>query len=333
MSRAFVTGAAGFAGSYLTEALLVRGDEVCGLVQPGTSVAHLEAAQHGPNAARLHLIEGDLLDPGGMLAAVQEWQPDHLYHLAGQASVRQSLEDPSETFRINVLGTQHLLEAACRLANRPRVLLVSSADVYGASAEGGRAVTEQDPLLPLSPYGSSKAAAEWLGRRYANTSDLSLVLVRPFPHTGPRQTPQFVFPSLARQLAEMRVGLRPLRLQVGNLEARRDLGDVRDVARAYIVALERGESGAVYNICSGQTPSIREVLVYLMALVGTEIEIAVEPDRLRAADLEVLTGNDEAFRRRTAWTPEIPLAQTLQDLLAFWETRYRSLDAGVRHGG
>jgi GDP-4-dehydro-6-deoxy-D-mannose reductase len=333
MSRAFVTGAAGFAGSYLTEALLARGDQVCGLVQPGSSVANLAAAQQGPRADMLTLVSADLRDAEPLRAALRDWQPEQIYHLAGQASVRRSMDDPAETFGTNVLGTQALFEAAARAPGRPRILLVSSADAYGSSGEGGRAVREEDPLLPLSPYASSKAAAEWLGRRYAQAAGLSIVRVRPFPHTGPRQSAQFVFANLARQAAEIRAGLRPARLVVGNLEARRDLGDVRDVVRAYLLALEQGEAGTAYNICTGQTASVREVLDMLLRLVGKPVEVAVEPERLRSSDLANLVGNGDAFRQRTGWAPAIPLAQTVRDLLAYWDACCQSLDTGVKQHG
>ena len=318
MSRAFLTGAAGFAGSFLTELLLRRGDRVCGLVQPGTSTAYLQAAQAGPDAARLELVSGDLLDRQELRTIVGDWQPDAIYHLAGQASVRRSLDDPAETFRVNVLGTQAVLEAA-RAACRLRMLLVSSADVYGVACEGGHAVAEDAPLFPLSPYASSKAAAEALARRAAQEDGLEIVTVRPFPHTGPRQSPQFVFPSLARQVAEIRVGLRPPRLEVGNLDARRDLGDVRDTVRGYWLAMEWGKPAAVYNICTGQAPSVREVLDRLIRLAGASLEVVVERDRLRSADVDALIGNGAHFRTETGWAPTHSLDDTLRDLLAYWE--------------
>jgi GDP-4-dehydro-6-deoxy-D-mannose reductase len=326
--RAFVTGAAGFAGSFLSECLLASGREVFGLVQNRHDVPNLVEALAGPRAASLHLVEGDLRNAVALRDAVREVGPDEVYHLAAQSSVRHSLENPAETFRVNVGGTQAVLEAA-RMAGCPvRVLCVGSAEAYGESARLGRPLEETDPLLPASPYGSSKAAAEAAALRCGETHGLHVVRVRPFPHTGPRHAPQFVYPDLARQLCEIRGGRRAARIQVGHLEARRDLSDVRDVAAAYVAALERGEPGGVYNVCSGQSATVREVLQAMMALAGVNTEVVVQPDRLRPHDLDALTGNGLALRARTGWAPRIPLETTLGDLLAYWEVRY-----GGAHGG
>ncbi len=321
MTRAFVTGAAGFAGSYLTEHLLAHGREVFGLVLDRGDVANLADALAGERAAALHLVEGDLCDERALRDAVRDCRPDEVYHLAAQSSVRRSLEDAALTFQVNVLGTQAVLEAACQGADRARVLCVGSADAYGESARVGRPLEEGDPLLPVSPYGSSKAAAEEVARRYGAERGLHVVRVRPFPHTGPRHSAQFVYPDLARQLCEIRAGRRPARIEIGHGEVRRDLSDARDVAEAYRLALERGEAGAVYNICSGRSISVREALRLMMDLSGISAEVVVQSERLRPHDLEKLEGSACALRARTGWAPRVPLETTLRDLLAYWEAR------------
>ena len=318
--RAFVTGAGGFVGSHLTELLLGRGREVFGLVLDRRDVGNLKDALAGPQAPHLQLIEGDLLDASFLAGVVREVRPDEVYHLAAQPSVRRSTADPAGTFRINVLGTQGLLEAVRQAPGRPRVLYVGSAEAYGESARGGGPLIEERPLLPVTPYGSSKAAAEQVACRYGEEHGLAVVRVRPFPHTGPRHAATFVYPDLAKQLCEMRAGQRPPRIQVGNLDVRRDLSDVRDVVAAYVLALERGQPGAVYNVCCGRTTSVREVLDILIGLSGLTVEVAVQTDRLRSHELGVLSGNAQALRARTGWEPQISLETTLRDLLSYWQT-------------
>jgi len=318
--RCLVTGAAGFAGSHLAELLLARGREVFGLMAGAEDDRNLRPALSGPAAARLHLLAGDLLDRPRLAEIVAEVRPDEVYHLAALSSVRHSLEDPAATFSVNVLGTQNLFEALRAAGGRPRVLCVGSAEAYGESASLPRPLVEEDPLLPVTPYGTSKAAVEQVARRYVERG-LPVVRVRPFPHTGPRQSAQFVFPDIARQLAEIRRGARPPLLEVGNLQVRRDLTDVRDMAAAYLLAVERGEPGAVYNLCAGRAWALREVLARLVAESRLAVEVRVRRERLRAQDLEVLIGDPTAFRQRTGWQAAIPLARTMADLLAYWQAR------------
>ena len=316
--RAFVTGAAGFAGSYLVEHLLANGRDVFGLVLDRHECGNLAPAQDGGQAPSLHPVEGDVQDERALRDALRIIRPDEIYHLAAQSSVRCSLEHPATTFAVNVLGTQALLEATRQVAPWARVLCVGSGEAYGESARAARPLREVDPLVPVSPYGSSKAAAEAVARRYGAEHGLHVVRVRPFPHTGPRHAPQFVYPNLARQLAEIRAGRRAALLEVGHAEVRRDLSDVRDVVAAYALALERGESGAVYNICYGRSVSVRDALQTMMRLADIRAEVVVRSDRLRPHDLEALEGSPEAFHARTGWMPHIPLETTLRDLLAYW---------------
>jgi len=319
--RILVTGIAGFAGSHLAERLLAAGAEVWGLAADPRRTENLAGCLAGPGAARLHLAAGDLLDRPLLQSLLAEARPEEIYHLAALASVRQSLGSPAETFRVNLLGTQALLEAVRESGGRPRLLLVGSAEAYGESAASAAPLVESDPLLPVSPYGASKAAAEWLACRYGREAGLPIVRVRPFPHTGPRHAPVFVYPDLARQVAEVEAGRRPPRLEVGELAVRRDLTDVRDMVEAYTTALARGEAGAVYNLCSGRVVSLREVLDSLLRLSGVSIEVAVRAERLRPHDLPVLAGSNRKFCQRTGWAPARPLESTLRDLLGYWRGR------------
>jgi GDP-4-dehydro-6-deoxy-D-mannose reductase len=327
-TRALVTGAAGFAGSHLTDLLLEREREVWGLVPAGERLDNLAEALGGPAASGFHRLDGDLLDAERLAEAMEEFRPDEVYHLAAQASVRQSLADAAATFRVNVLGTETLLEAIRRGPARPRVLVVSSAEAYGESAREEVCLQEAQPLLPVSPYGSSKAAAEQVAARYGREHGLDVRVVRPFPHTGPRQSPQFVCPDLARQIQEIRLGRRPPRLEVGNLEVRRDLSDVRDTVAAYMAAVSRGASGETYNVCSGRAPRLGEVLDTLIALAGVRVEVAVRAERLRPQDLPTLCGSPAKLAARTGWRAERPLEATLQALLDYWQARCAPLAGG-----
>jgi GDP-4-dehydro-6-deoxy-D-mannose reductase len=320
--RALVTGAAGFAGSHLTELLISQGAHVYGLFFPGSSVENLDAVlRDHQRAGQLRLVEADIVDGESLVAAIADIRPDRVYHLAAVSSVRQSLEDPAETFQVNTVGTRNLLEAVRRVGTKPRVLVVSSAEAYGESANLGRPLREEDPLLPVSPYGASKAAAEAVASKYAREFNLEVIRVRPFPHTGPRHAPQFVFPDWAQQLAAAEAGRRPPHLHVGNLDVQRDISDVRDVVGAYFVALERGEAGAVYNVCAGRVYTLRDVLQVLTGLSRLKVEVRAEPGRLRPQDLPVLLGTPQALHARTGWEATTPLRQTIEDLLSYWRSR------------
>jgi GDP-4-dehydro-6-deoxy-D-mannose reductase len=323
--RALVTGGAGFAGSHLCELLLAQGAEVYTLVMPGGSLGNFqEIWAKAACAERLRVREGDIVDDESLVAAIADIRPDHIYHLAAVSSVRQSLEDPAEAFQVNTVGTRNLLEAVRRVGIRPRILVVSSAEAYGDSAKLGRPLQEEDPLLPVSPYGASKAAAEEVASRYVRDFNLEIIRVRPFPHTGPRHSPQFVFPDWARQLAEAEDGRRPPHLHVGNLDVVRDISDVRDVVAAYQLALERGEDGAVYNVCSGHAYSLRDVLQMLIGMSRIRVEVRAEPERLRPQDLRVLVGTPQTLHARTGWEATTPLRCTIEDLLTYWRSRFLS---------
>jgi GDP-4-dehydro-6-deoxy-D-mannose reductase len=317
--RALVTGVAGFAGSHLAEFLISRGAEVYGLVMPGGSLENLaEIQDYRKGAGRLQLAKADIVNAEHLQEIIADVRPDQVYHLAAVSSVRRSLEDPRETFRVNVLGTRNLLDAIRRAGISARTLVVSSAEAYGASANSPTPLREDNPLLPVSPYGASKAAAEAVARRYGDREGLHVIRVRPFPHTGPRHSPQFVFPDWARQLAEAELGRRPPRLRVGNLEIRRDLSDVRDVVAAYVLVLERGEAGAVYNVCAGRVYTLREVLAVMIGLTRLQVEVVTERERLRPQDLPALVGTAEALHACTGWEASSPLTRTLGDLLSYW---------------
>ena len=314
--RLLVTGVAGFVGGHLVGFLRAeRPDvEIHGVVLPQGGVSW-----RGPAGVRV--LEADLNDPKAAAAAVEEVRPEAVVHLAGQASVHQSWLDPALTMRTNVLGLVHLLDAARRLALRPAVLVVGSAEEYGPVGPEEIPIREEAPLRPSSPYAVSKVAQAALARLYGPAGGMRIVLTRTFHHTGPGRGEAFAESSFARQIAEIEAGRRPAVLEVGNLEAVRDFTDVRDVVRAYWKLLDKGQGGEAYNVCSGRGRRIRDLLDTLLAASSARVEVRVDPERLRPSDVPVQVGDPGRLRAATGWQPEIPLERTLGDLLDDWRTR------------
>ena len=319
--RLLVTGAGGFVGGHLVDFLHAEhpGVEVHGVVLPHGSVSWRAAAG-------VRVLEADLNDPAAAAAVVEEVRPDRVLHLAGQSSVHQSWTDPGGTLRTNVLGIVHLLDAVRRCGLRPAVLVVGSAEEYGAVGPEEMPIREEAPLRPASPYAVSKVAQGALALLYGPAGGMRVVLTRTFHHTGPGRGEAFAESSFARQVAEIEAGLRPPVLKVGNLEAVRDFADVRDVVRAYWLLLEKGEAGAAYNVCSGTGRPVRHLLDVLLAASTARVEVRVDPDRLRPSDVPAQVGDPSRLRAATGWEPRIPLERTLRDLLDDWRARTATAD-------
>jgi len=265
----------------------------------------------------------DLRDRAALTAAVAAIRPDAVLHLAAQSFVPASFENPNETFEINFTGTLNLLEALQAAEFRGRLLFVGSGDTYGQVAEDALPVREDHPLRPRNPYAVSKVAAEALCYQWSQTSGFEIVMVRPFNHIGPGQSPRFAIADFARQVAEIRLGRRAPVLQVGDIDVTRDFTDVRDVVRAYGLLLEQGRNGEVYNVCSGREYRIRDLLQRLIALAGVEAAIEQDPARLRRAEQRRMVASFAALHRDTGWRPAIPVEDSLQDLLNDWEKHLR----------
>ncbi|MEB3220504.1 MAG: GDP-mannose 4,6-dehydratase [Candidatus Sericytochromatia bacterium] len=301
-----VTGSSGFVGGWLLETLARRGD--------GPVVGLDRTARADRPLADFAAV--DLAHPEPVAAALARWRPRAVYHLAGQASVAEALQAPASTVEANALGTLHLLEALRRQAPDARVLLVSSAEVYGDRAEG--LLHEAEPPAPATPYAASKVALEALGHAWWRSYGLPVVIARPFNHTGPGQSDRFAASAFAHQIAAIEAGRQPPVLHVGDLETRRDFLDVRDVTEAYARLLAVGEPGRVYNVCRGETIRIGDMLGALLALARVGIEVAPDPSRQRAVDARARWGDPSALRAATGWHATVPWEQTLRDLLEAW---------------
>lgn len=302
--RILVTGAAGFVGGHLLREL-----DAAGARTWAGSLDGLPPSEGAP--AGTEWVALDVTSDESLRAAVERARPDGVVHLAAQSSVGASFGDPAGTWEVNATGTLRLLQA---VSPSTRLLLVSSAEVYGAVPEEEQPIAEDRPLRPASPYAASKAAAEMATVQAALAGGARAVVARSFNHTGPGQDARFALPSFAAQLAAIADGAAAPVLRVGNLEARRDFLDVRDVVRAYRVLLERGEPGRAYNVCSGRAWSLCELVERLVALSGTETRVEVDPERVRPVDIPLLVG-DAGRLRALGWEPEIPLEKTLRDLL------------------
>lgn len=306
--RNLVTGVTGFAGCYLADALLARGEAVVGLSLRG----------HWPPpwqklAAGVEMVQGDVADADAVLALLERARPTRIYHLAGFAHVGASFKAPDAAWAGNLTATRRLCEAVARWGGRPRVLVVTSGLIYGQH-DGDAPLDETTLLQPDTPYAASKAAADLAAYQHARAG-LDIVRARPFNHIGPYQSPDFAIPSFARQLAAAVRGEAPPVIETGDLSPQRDLSDVRDVVAAYVALMERGRAGEAYNIASGDSRSMGDVLQRLIDLAGLRVEVRQRPDLLRPTEPRAVRVNAEKIRREAGWRPCYALEQTLKDLL------------------
>jgi GDP-4-dehydro-6-deoxy-D-mannose reductase len=296
--RVLVTGATGFVGRHLLDALRAAGHEPIVVGSP----------HDAPPAIGLDIVDAD-----AVRRVVDAALPEAIVHLAGQAFVPQSVADPLGTLAVNATGTANVLEAA--RAVRARVLVISSAEVYGVQRPERMPLDETAVLRPANAYAASKLAAEAYALAWHRSYGLDAVVARPFNHIGPGQDERFVVASFARQLAGIAAGAPPL-MHVGNLEAQRDFLDVRDVVAAYVLLLANGRAGEVYNISSGRPVAIREVLRQLITIARVPVEIRDDPERMRSSDLPILSGDATKLRAETGWAPKYSLTASLRDIYA-----------------
>jgi GDP-4-dehydro-6-deoxy-D-mannose reductase len=317
--RVLITGITGFVGSHLAEYALAQGAEVVGTVRTRSRYDHVEDIRR-----HVRLVETELRDASSVNTLVADVRPDWIFHLAAQSFVQASFNAPAETFTNNVVCQVNLLEAVRAEGLAPRFLVVGSSEEYGLVLEHETPIREDQPLRPLSPYAVSKVAQDTMGYQYWRSYGIPIVRTRAFNHSGPRRGEVFATSSFALQLAEIEAGIRLPVIEVGNLDPRRDFSDVRDVVRGYWSLLDRGVAGEVYNLCSGQTWSIRDVLEFLVrSCKVTNVEIRERADRMRPSDVPLLVGDAGKIERATGWKTEIRFEDTLRDLLDYWRQRVR----------
>ncbi len=315
--RVLVTGVTGFAGSHLVDYMLTRGD--CQIFGTQRWRSRTENIEHF--ADRITILECDLRDASSTRDALERIRPDWIFHLAAQSFVPTSWSAPTESLTTNILGQVNLFEAVRRLGLRCRIQIACSSEEYGMVLRDELPIRETNTLRPLSPYAVSKVAQDLLGYQYWMSWKLDCVRTRGFNHEGPRRGPVFVASDFAKQIADIEKRRRPPVLSVGNLGSIRDFTDVRDMVRAYWLALEKCEPGEVYNICRGQGWTIQQVLDTLLGMTKVKIEVRADPARLRPSDVPVLVGDNTRFVKATGWQPAIPFEQTLRDMLEFWRAR------------
>ena len=308
-----VTGATGFAGSHLLERL-PDGARIVAWARPGGTAA----PPSGPTGARVEWKGVDLLDRVEVGKALADAPPDVVYHLAGAPHVGTSFDNPALPLSINALGTHYLLDGIAHAAPRARVIVVTSAMIYGPSSDPH---AEDSRMAPGSPYGLSKLAQDRLAA-LAAAGGMDAVIARPFNHTGPRQDPSFSMPGFAQQIARIEARRAEPVIRVGNLDVRRDISDVRDVADAYAVIAERGTAGTPYNVCSGVAWRIGDLLEQLVRKSRVAVRVEQEDARMRPIELPVLVG-DNSRLRALGWAPRVPIETTLEDVLDYWRGRER----------
>ena len=306
MQRVLITGGTGFVGTYLVQYLRLTTPDVI-------VMASNESASQGGEYYQVDIRRQD-----DVRCVIRESRPTEIYHLAGVSAVDASWTNPRLTFEVNVVGTYNLFAAAMDLVPAPRILNISTAQVY-ARSDGP--LTEESPVSPDNPYAASKAMAELLAVSFRRARAGGIMTARSFNHTGPGQLPTFVLPSIAKQFAEMEIGLIPPRLTVGNIDVTRDFTDVRDVIRAYTTMLREGKTGEVYNVCSGIGDRLSDIIKQFQAVCRTVVSIDIDSARLRPGETRQVVGDSAKIRRETRWSPQIPMDRTIRDLMDYWRDK------------
>lgn len=317
-SIAFITGIAGFAGSWLAEELLENGYEVVGSLLRGESTENLKTFKR-----QVKLIGLDILDPARCSSVIGQIKPKYIFHLAAFASVGKSLEHEAETLSVNIEGMLNMLRAASEIKRTlKKFLFVSSADCYGDIKPVGKPLHETQALNPMSPYGISKVAGEGLGKYYHRVHGVPVVVARAFNHSGPRQIDKYVIPSFARQIASIEAGRTKPILKVGDLSTQRDFSDVRDIVAGYRMLAEKAAPGEVFNLGSGRAVSIQKILDMLLAETTAKITVQIDKSKFRAADIPILKGSVRKVTKEHGFSRRYSLKETVLDTLNYYRDRF-----------
>jgi GDP-4-dehydro-6-deoxy-D-mannose reductase len=319
--RVLITGITGFVGSHLAEYILANHPEVelFGIRRWRSRVENVEHLLE-----KIQILECNLVDASSVKALIADVRPDRIFHLAAQSFVPSSWNAPAESITTNIIGQLNIFEALrdSKLFDT-WVQIACSSEEYGMVYPDEIPIRETNPFRPLSPYAVSKVGQDVLAYQYYMSYGIKAVRTRGFNHTGPRRGEVFVCSNFSKQVVEVEKKKRPPQILVGNLEAKRDFTDVRDMVRAYWLSTESCEPGEVYNICSGTTLSLRELLNLVLSNSNVEIEIKQDASRLRPSDVPLLLGDYSKFHQATGWKPTIPFRQTLSDIMDYWRERIR----------
>lgn len=313
--RCLITGISGFVGSHLAEALLKESCDVYGLIRYRSK---LDNIQH--IIPKLHLEYGDIRDAHSVEYVLKKVKPDYIFHLASQSFVPQSWTAPLDTMDTNIKGTINLYEAVRKLGLNCVIHFAGSSEEYGLVRDNETPITEDNALRPLSPYGVSKVAGDKLSCQYVYSYGMKIVVTRAFNHTGARRGEQFVSSNFAKQIAEIEKGARAV-IKVGNLKAERDFTDVRDMVKAYLLAVQKCQYGTPYNICSEKAITIESLLNRLLSKTNVCVKVEEDKERMRPSDVPILLGSCTLFKDATGWVRTYSLDDTLDDLLDYWRKR------------
>jgi len=307
--KALIIGGAGFVGNYLIEHCKRDWQwSVHVTKMPNETIANPDVSIH----------DLDILEKKEITALLRTVRPDYIFHLAAQSSVAVSWKNPALTVDVNVKGSINVLEAIRELDYSPRILLIGSGEEYGHILPGETPISERNTPRPGNIYAATKACQNMIGAIYAKAYQMPIMMVRAFNHIGPNQSPLFVVADFCRQVAEIEAEMRSPVIHVGNLAAKRDFTDVRDVVRAYALLIQKGQPGETYNVGSSHAVSIEEVLTQILSLSARQIQVSVDPDRLRPVDIPIIEADITKLQEVTNWTPAIPLQQTLEETLNYW---------------
>ena len=311
MKKILITGSEGFAGQHLWKELSANGYEVY-----GTTLNRPE------NGLPQNVFVCDIESQEQLASLISQIKPDGIMHLAGQAKPGVSFNIPQRTFEINTIGTINLLEAVRSIPDYfPRIVLVGTSEEHGVVTPELLPITEDTILNPINPYAISKLANWFLAKEYVRSFNFDIVYASPFTHTGPGQLPGFLSPDIASQIVEIEKGIKDPVVATGDLSSKRDIGDVRDVVRAYRLLLEKGKAGERYIISTGKSIPVKDIVEKLVSLAKIKIELTIDPSRSRPSDIPDLIGSHQKLTEATGWQPEIPLDKTLQDLLDWYRTK------------
>lgn len=315
--KVLITGITGFVGSHLADyCLTMKGVEVYGTIRWRSKRENIEHL-----IGKVKLVDCDIRDVTSVRKVIREVKPDRIFHLAAQSFVLASWNEPAETLTTNIIGELNILESVRLAGIGPQIHIAGSSEEYGLVKEDEIPISENNPLRPLSSYGVSKVAQDLLGYQYFQSYGMYIVRTRAFNHTGPRRPDVFVCSNFAKQIAEIEKSKKEGIMYVGNLEAKRDFTDVRDVVRAYWLSLEKGRQGEVYNIGSGISYSMQQILDMLLSYTHVDVRLEEDPKRMRPSDVPVLECDSTKFQKATGWKPEIPFGVTLRDVLRYWRER------------